>query len=137
MLIEDVVGVKIVIENEVDMENGNRGWDLEDIAGDSLSPGQAPEAQVSVTAFNSDRFYSDDENREVRIIGTVVARQDGDQMPFTSVTKWEAQHQFPNLHPKVSRRTVSENPTMKKRRNCFRKMSRRTIHTDQRPEPFP
>jgi hypothetical protein len=36
MLIEDVVGVKIGIENEVDMENGNREWNLEDIAGDSL-----------------------------------------------------------------------------------------------------
>jgi hypothetical protein len=36
MLIEDVVGVKIGIENEVDMEDGNRGWNLEDIAGDSL-----------------------------------------------------------------------------------------------------
>jgi hypothetical protein len=36
MLIEDVVGVKIGTENEVDMEDGNRGWNLEDIAGDSL-----------------------------------------------------------------------------------------------------
>jgi hypothetical protein len=37
MLIENVVGVKIGIENEVDMEDGNRGWNLEDIAGDSLT----------------------------------------------------------------------------------------------------
>jgi hypothetical protein len=36
MLIEDVVGVKIDLEKEVDMEDGNRGWNLEDIAGDSL-----------------------------------------------------------------------------------------------------
>jgi hypothetical protein len=31
MEIEDVVGVKFGIENEVDMEKKNRGWDLEDI----------------------------------------------------------------------------------------------------------
>jgi hypothetical protein len=37
MEIEDVVGVKFGIENEVDMENRNKGWDLEDIAEDSLS----------------------------------------------------------------------------------------------------
>jgi hypothetical protein len=36
MKIEDVVGVKFGIENEVDMEEKGRGWDLEDIAGDSL-----------------------------------------------------------------------------------------------------
>jgi hypothetical protein len=36
MEIEDVVGVKFGIENEVDMEEKDRGWDLEDIAGDSL-----------------------------------------------------------------------------------------------------
>jgi hypothetical protein len=35
MEIEDVVGVKFGIENEVDMEEKERGWDLEDIAGDS------------------------------------------------------------------------------------------------------
>jgi hypothetical protein len=37
MEIEDVVGVKFGIEDEIDMEDGNRGWDLEDIAGDSLT----------------------------------------------------------------------------------------------------
>jgi hypothetical protein len=37
MELEDVVGVKFGIENEVDMEEKGRGWDLEDIAGDSLS----------------------------------------------------------------------------------------------------
>jgi hypothetical protein len=37
MEIEDVVGVKFGIENEVDMEEKDRGWDLEDIAGDSLT----------------------------------------------------------------------------------------------------
>jgi hypothetical protein len=36
MEIEYVVGVKFVIENEVDMEEKDRGWNLEDIAGDSL-----------------------------------------------------------------------------------------------------
>jgi hypothetical protein len=36
MEIEDVVGVKFGTENEVDMEEKGRGWDLEDIAGDSL-----------------------------------------------------------------------------------------------------
>jgi hypothetical protein len=41
MKIEDVVGVKFGIEDEVDMEDGNRGWDLEDIAGDSLT-GSSP-----------------------------------------------------------------------------------------------
>jgi hypothetical protein len=37
MQIEDIVGVRFGIGNEVDMEDGNRGWNLEDIAGDSLS----------------------------------------------------------------------------------------------------
>jgi hypothetical protein len=37
MLIEDVVGVKIGLEKKVDMEDENRGWNLEDIAGDSLT----------------------------------------------------------------------------------------------------
>jgi hypothetical protein len=50
MEIEDVVGVKIGIENEVDMEDGNRGWNLEDIAGDSLtltSPLRCPRQAAS------------------------------------------------------------------------------------------
>jgi hypothetical protein len=38
MEIENVVGVKFGIQDEIDMEDGNRGWDLEDIAGDSLRP---------------------------------------------------------------------------------------------------
>jgi hypothetical protein len=33
---EDIVGVRFGIGNEVDMEDGNRGWNLENIAGDSL-----------------------------------------------------------------------------------------------------
>jgi hypothetical protein len=37
MQIEDIVGVRFGIGNEVDMEDGNKGWNLEDIAGDSLS----------------------------------------------------------------------------------------------------
>jgi hypothetical protein len=36
MEVEDVVGVKFGIENEVDMEEKDKGWDLEDIARDSL-----------------------------------------------------------------------------------------------------
>jgi hypothetical protein len=43
MEIEDVVGVKFGIENEVDMEEKRRGWDLEDIAGDSLRLGPMQE----------------------------------------------------------------------------------------------
>jgi hypothetical protein len=38
MQIEDIVGVRFGLGNEVDMEDGNRGWNLEDIAGDSLIP---------------------------------------------------------------------------------------------------
>jgi hypothetical protein len=34
MQIEDIVGVRVGIGNEVDMEDGNRGWNLEDIAGE-------------------------------------------------------------------------------------------------------
>jgi hypothetical protein len=37
MEIEDIVGVKFGIENEVDTEEKDRGCDLEDIAADSLS----------------------------------------------------------------------------------------------------
>jgi hypothetical protein len=40
MEIEDIVGVKFSIENEVDVEEKDRGWDLEDIAGDSLNVGE-------------------------------------------------------------------------------------------------
>jgi hypothetical protein len=36
MQIEDIVGVRFGIGNKVDMEDGNRGWNLEDIAEDSL-----------------------------------------------------------------------------------------------------
>jgi hypothetical protein len=39
MEIEDVVGVKFGIENEVDVEEKGRGRDLQDIAGDSLRKG--------------------------------------------------------------------------------------------------
>jgi hypothetical protein len=39
MEIEDVVGVKFGIEYEVDLEEKDRGWDLEDVAGDSLKIG--------------------------------------------------------------------------------------------------
>jgi hypothetical protein len=37
MEIEDIVGVKFGIENEVDVEKKKRGRDLDDIAGDSLT----------------------------------------------------------------------------------------------------
>jgi hypothetical protein len=37
MQIEDIVRVRFGIGNEIDMEDGNRGWNLEDIAGDSLN----------------------------------------------------------------------------------------------------
>jgi hypothetical protein len=36
MEIEDVVGVKFGIQNEVDTKEKGKGCDLEDIAGDSL-----------------------------------------------------------------------------------------------------
>jgi hypothetical protein len=57
MEIEDVVGVKFGIENEIDMENGNRGWDLEDIAGDSLrSPPKAPTISSGDVAINKKQY---------------------------------------------------------------------------------
>jgi hypothetical protein len=37
MQIEDIVGARFGIGNEVDMEDGNRGWNLEDTAEDSLT----------------------------------------------------------------------------------------------------
>jgi hypothetical protein len=41
MEIEDVIGVKFGTENEIDMEEKDRGWDLKDIGGDSLTLSRA------------------------------------------------------------------------------------------------
>jgi hypothetical protein len=47
MQIEDIVGARFGIGNEVDMEDGNRGWNLEDIVGDSLRTGGSSDAECT------------------------------------------------------------------------------------------
>jgi hypothetical protein len=57
MEIEDVVGIKFGIENEADMEDGNRGWNLKDIAGDSLTMAPFPYARKPNTTLEAGRRF--------------------------------------------------------------------------------
>jgi hypothetical protein len=55
MEIEDAVGVRFGIENEVDMEEKGRGWDLEGIAGDSLTVTRHPTCALQPVASSTKR----------------------------------------------------------------------------------